>query len=306
MTEQVSPAAGGTITNSTASPDGYYNAGTTVQLTVTPALGYLFGSWSGDVTGAANPVSVSMTQPRSVTAILNSAATADIAVTMTSSLTQVNVGKPLAYTVTVANLGPASFAPTLTDALPGAMTFVSATASQGSCSGTVLISCALGSITAGASATVTINVTPNATDSIANTASVNGGSTDPNPANNSAAAAVTVLPAGLPPILWMGGSPEGFYGNDVIRATTDSLVWATGPKEILQYRTSDLRLMHTIAPESVRRLISAFDVTPDGSKYFCVYLPSRQGARSLQVRWFRHRGFVVGGEMFGGNPGLSM
>src|SRR5205085_7118048 len=129
-----------------------------------------------------------------------------IAVTMVPSVTQLNSGKPLAYIATVTNLGPAAYSPTLKDTLPGAMTFVSATASQGSCSGTAVISCALGNVAAGSSATVTLNVTPSAAGTFSNTSSIDAGTIDPDPGNNSSTVAVTVLPAGQPPIEWMGGT----------------------------------------------------------------------------------------------------
>ena len=275
LTQQVSPAAGGTITNSVTSPDGYYAAGTTVNLTAAAAQGYLFNSWSGDVAGTANPTSVSMTQPRTATAIFSGTSSADIAVTMTSSATQVNNGKPLSYTVTVANLGPAAFAPTLKDSLPGALSFVSALPSQGSCSGTVLISCSLGTIAAGVKATVTINVMPNAVGTISNTASVDGGTTDPNQANNSATVSVTVLPTGLPPILWMGGSPSAAATQNIF-TTSDGLIWAVGPKEVIQWRTSDLRVAHTLAPDISANSIYKFAVTSDG-KYFAYSLRTSTG-----------------------------
>ncbi|MBW8888274.1 MAG: S8 family serine peptidase [Fibrobacteres bacterium] len=59
-------AANGTVALSPAG--GTYVSGTVVTLTATPNTGYKFGSWSGAVTGTANPVSVTMTANKSVTA----------------------------------------------------------------------------------------------------------------------------------------------------------------------------------------------------------------------------------------------
>jgi len=60
------PAAGGTVTKS---PDATsYPQGSTVTLTATPAYGYVFSSWSGDVTGTTNPVTVTMDGNKAVTA----------------------------------------------------------------------------------------------------------------------------------------------------------------------------------------------------------------------------------------------
>ena len=45
-----------------------YNSGANVVLTPTPDAGYSFSSWSGDVTGSANPLTVSMTGNKNITA----------------------------------------------------------------------------------------------------------------------------------------------------------------------------------------------------------------------------------------------
>jgi List-Bact-rpt repeat protein len=71
LTTSVSPAGGGTISPNPSSVDGYYNAGTSVQLSAATNAGYAFLNWSGDVTGALNPASVVMSAPRSVTANFN-------------------------------------------------------------------------------------------------------------------------------------------------------------------------------------------------------------------------------------------
>ena len=69
LTLAASPAGGGTLTPSPASPtgDGYYNSGTSVQVTAAPSASFLFGNFSGDLTGSTNPQTVAMSAPRSVT-----------------------------------------------------------------------------------------------------------------------------------------------------------------------------------------------------------------------------------------------
>jgi virginiamycin B lyase len=63
LTTTVAPAGEGTINAIPTSSDGFYNSGTTVQLTASSN----FLSWSGDLSGTANPQSVTMSGPKSVT-----------------------------------------------------------------------------------------------------------------------------------------------------------------------------------------------------------------------------------------------
>ncbi len=71
LTLAASPGAGGSVAANPSSSDGYYGSGTSVQVTATANSGFQFANFSGDLTGATNPQSVSMTAPRSVTASFN-------------------------------------------------------------------------------------------------------------------------------------------------------------------------------------------------------------------------------------------
>ncbi len=122
---------------------------------------------------------------------------ADLAVTKSDSPDPVLVGQELTYTVGVQNTGP-SAAPgvSMSDTLPAGVTFTSATPSQGTCSQSAgTVTCPLGTIANGASASVQIKVTPQSTGSITNQASAASSISDPNSANNTASAATTVSPA---------------------------------------------------------------------------------------------------------------
>ncbi|HET6528694.1 MAG TPA: hypothetical protein VFG39_08065 [Balneolaceae bacterium] len=57
----------GTVTKNPNAPE--YPAGTTVDLMATPAEGWEFVEWTGDVEGTANPVQVTMDEPKQVTAV---------------------------------------------------------------------------------------------------------------------------------------------------------------------------------------------------------------------------------------------
>ncbi|MDQ4139347.1 MAG: T9SS type A sorting domain-containing protein, partial [Bacteroidota bacterium] len=59
-------ATNGTVTKSPNQTS--YASGTNVQLTATPATGYRFSGWSGDASGTTNPITVSMTGDKNITA----------------------------------------------------------------------------------------------------------------------------------------------------------------------------------------------------------------------------------------------
>lgn len=66
LTTGVSPsAAAGTVSPPTGN---YYDSGQVVPLTATPASGYNFSAWSGDVTSTSASTSITMTKPSTVTA----------------------------------------------------------------------------------------------------------------------------------------------------------------------------------------------------------------------------------------------
>ena len=118
----------------------------------------------------------------------------DIGVDVIDAPDPVAPGANVVYTTTVDNLGssPAAGVILQNDLDPGAV-FVAASPSQGSCAGTGPVSCALGSIASGASATVQIEVTaPGSPGSILNGVAVTSTVIDPNPSNDSSVELTTV------------------------------------------------------------------------------------------------------------------
>jgi uncharacterized repeat protein (TIGR01451 family) len=125
---------------------------------------------------------------------------ADLSVTLSDAPDPATAGVPLSYTLTVTNHGPdAAPGAAILDTLPAGVTFYSVTTSQGSggyADGTAFAQ--LGTLAPGASATVTIRVTPRAAGRLVNTTRSLAESADPNPANDTATEATEILPG--PPI----------------------------------------------------------------------------------------------------------
>jgi uncharacterized repeat protein (TIGR01451 family) len=100
----------------------------------------------------------------------------------------------LTYTLSVTNQGPENATGvTVTDTLPGSVTFVSAGASQGTClvSGGV-VTCNLGAMALSAGASISIQVTPTSDGTLLNSAVVSAAEFDPVSADNTAAAGTAV------------------------------------------------------------------------------------------------------------------
>ncbi len=122
---------------------------------------------------------------------------ADVSVAVSANPDPVAVGGNLTYTVTINNTGPSpAGVTTLTGVLPANASFVSAVADQGSCqndSGT--LTCALGTVPAGAAPTVTITVSPTSIGPLEFQANVTSSPLDQFPLNNQARATATALAA---------------------------------------------------------------------------------------------------------------
>jgi uncharacterized repeat protein (TIGR01451 family) len=136
---------------------------------------------------------------------VHTACPVDVQIVKTASANPV-AGTDMTYTLAVENnnaTNPAA-AVSVTDTLPSGVTFVSSSASQGTCSGDATVTCAIGTVAAGASATVTLVVKPSAAGPLSNTASVSTSASDTDSSNDSSTAQTTVAPAPIlivPPVL---------------------------------------------------------------------------------------------------------
>jgi CSLREA domain-containing protein/uncharacterized repeat protein (TIGR01451 family) len=161
---------------------------------------------------------------------------ADLALTA-SGPARGTVGTPIIDTFTITNNGPgAATGVTFTSSLPTGSTFFGASSSQGTCSGTTSVTCAIGSIgatqTGGAQpVTVTVIWLPQKVGTLTDSARVSASQNDPNASNNSAAAATRIsYPTFGAPLLLTG--PVTALGT---RAATVSGVIGPGATGSVRY-----------------------------------------------------------------------
>jgi uncharacterized repeat protein (TIGR01451 family) len=126
---------------------------------------------------------------------------ADLTLAKAVDKTNANVGDTVTYTLTATNNGPSSATgASVVDTLPTTLQLVGTpTASQGACSVTgQTVTCSLGTLANGASATATIKaiVKPSASSTtVGNTASISGTRLDPDPSNNATPSITTAVGA---------------------------------------------------------------------------------------------------------------
>ncbi|HET6880902.1 MAG TPA: DUF4214 domain-containing protein [Pirellulales bacterium] len=171
-------------------------ASTTVTVSVTPMAAASGGTLVNTASVAGNEVDSNLLNNVAVTTTpvggVTTTATVDLSVTKTAASNPATVGTPEVYTVVVKNNSTTTGATgvTLVDTLP--INANAYTTSAGTITGNVLTD-AIGSLAAGASATVTVSVTPTAGPTLVNTAVVAGNEADNNLLNNVAA---TTTPVG--------------------------------------------------------------------------------------------------------------
>ncbi len=168
-----------------------------------------------------------------------SGASADLGVTITSSGTTTSA--PVTFTLTVINNGgSASTNAVLAAFLPTNGTLLSATTTVGSCSSVSTLSCALGSLANGASATITASIQPLTAGNLTLGAQVMGSENDSVPSNNTASSTVVITGSdynpsptltSITPAAIKAGSPDttltingaGYNSGSTVRLGTATL-----------------------------------------------------------------------------------
>lgn len=140
-------------------------------------------------------------------------AAADLSIAETVTPTQTQPGGSLTYTITANNGGPSdATGVAITDTLPIGVTLQSATSSQGTCSGTTSIACAIGTVTNGSTVTVTVVVQVTGAGSLVNNVAISANETDPVTANNSASLTTSSIGADL--VLSVNAPTGVLFGQD--------------------------------------------------------------------------------------------
>lgn len=126
----------------------------------------------------------------------------DLQITKRAIPNCVKPGEEIRFQVTVRNNGPAdATGVTVVDQRPIGLNLIDVTTSKGTCSGSGTITCNIGTLLAGETATINLRMSVPANTlqgSFTNTATVTGNEPDPDPTNNSATATAFVLVAGDP------------------------------------------------------------------------------------------------------------
>lgn len=206
---------------------------------------------------------------------------ADLGITIADSPDPAILGNTITYTITASNAGPDSAAQVrVTDALPVSVAFVSATPSQGSCSGTSTVTCNLGAIANGAQATVSLVVQSLAAGTVNNTATVTTASTDSVPGNNSATATTAVVSPNPVPFLANLNPSVTSAGGAAFTLTVNGSNFVNGAE--VRWNGA-ARTTTFVSANQLTAAIPAADIAVGGTVNVSVFNPPPGGGASATV-----------------------
>ena len=206
------------------------------------------GDGAGNVFVAGNTISTNFPTSSPIQAgsagltdafIARIGAVADLWVTITDSIDPVDANSEFSYTIFVTNNGPDTATNTiLTDILPSGLSFVSATSTQGTCSGTATITCALGDMANDSTAMITMNVV--ATQAITNAIDITSATDDNDTSNNIDSEPTAVNASSQTSAITSSGSGGGSdYGLFLIMLMYIALAGINGRSRCFATRSTD-------------------------------------------------------------------
>lgn len=164
---------------------------------------------------------------------------ADVALTMTAEPGTVTAGDNVTYAITVENKsGSPAGSVSVANALPAGAALVSASSTQGQCGSAATVTCAVGTLAAGAKAVATLVVRTSAAGTLQDTATV-ASAIDPNTANDSATATITVNAAPV-------SAPPDITPPVISAATATPAVVKAGKKVTVTYTLSEAAIAEII------------------------------------------------------------
>ncbi|HJZ80920.1 MAG TPA: PQQ-dependent sugar dehydrogenase, partial [Pyrinomonadaceae bacterium] len=165
-------------------------------LTITTTASTPPGTYSLNVTATSGNLQHS--SPAQL--IVSGPAAANLSLTKTASPNPAVTLANLTYRIIVTNNGPSPATNVVvTDNLPGGINFVSATPTQGTCSGSAPLTCNVGGLSSGAAMIINVVVVPQTAGQLTNAASVTATESDPDTSDNSVSIQTKVeTPAGGP------------------------------------------------------------------------------------------------------------
>ena len=149
------------------------------------------------------------------------AASADLALTKSPSVGTVALNGSVTYTVTVTNNGPSpASGVVVSDPLPPGQTATSAVSTQGTCTTGTNVSCSIGAMPNGATVTITIVATATQGGTWINTVTKSAGEGDPNSANDTASATVSVTGSNALTVTTSADSGNGSLRQAILDANS--------------------------------------------------------------------------------------
>jgi uncharacterized repeat protein (TIGR01451 family) len=237
--QSITPPAGWTCVTPAVGATGTITCtdGSNLALNATAAFTLLLQVNSGTASGtniaesvtanASNIVPNLTSNTATATVVVANANSADMAIVKTATPSPtVSDGDTLTYTLAVTNNGPASATNvTVVDTLPSDVTYLSVNTTAGTCSeADATVTCLLGTMTNGATATVTIITLAGAPGTATNTATVSADQTDPILTNNSSTQTETITAATKIGLQLFSAR----LGQDKTGSNQVALLWKTG------------------------------------------------------------------------------